>query len=152
MQTHHIGAFASGYKEAFWRPSVLTNVPEIIAMAFPILWLSRIGAGVRCLSHSTFVYCTGRQTGEPGRLDWGKAQTINKNHSGSTKKALPIKTENHLDAGSCFKKLLICIRMYCSITINWVATLPILLLNWLHDSHSVQLSFYWEHSVQHFSW
>lgn len=36
-------------------------VPEIVAMAFPILGLSWVRAGVRRLSHPTFIYCTQRQ-------------------------------------------------------------------------------------------
>ncbi len=47
-------------------------VPEIIAMAFSILWLSRIRAGVRRLSHTTFIYYTERQTG--GELGYNDAQ------------------------------------------------------------------------------
>lgn len=54
--------------------SCVQIVPEITAVAFSILWLSRVRAGVRRLSHTTFIYYTGRQTGgEPGaeRLEWG---------------------------------------------------------------------------------
>lgn len=54
----------------------LQIVPVIAAMAFSILWLSRVWAGVRRLSHTTFIYYTERQTGgepETDRLEWGKA-------------------------------------------------------------------------------
>lgn len=69
-------------------------VPEIIAMAFSILWLSWVRAGVRCLSHTTFIYYTERQTGwEPGadRLAWGKDKT-------NSKQTLPLKIAIHRDA------------------------------------------------------
>lgn len=33
-------------------------LPEVVAMAFSVLWLSRVGAGVWCLSYSTFIYYT----------------------------------------------------------------------------------------------
>lgn len=57
------------------------NVPEIIAVAFSILWLSRVGTGVRRLSHTPFIYYTERQTGgEPGAdgLQWGKDAAYSK--------------------------------------------------------------------------
>lgn len=57
------------------------NVPEIIAVAFSILWLSRVGTGVRRLSHTPFIYYTERQTGgEPGAdgLQWGKDEAYSK--------------------------------------------------------------------------
>ena len=38
-------------------------VPKVVAMAFSILWLSWVRAGVRCLSHTTFIYYTEKQTG-----------------------------------------------------------------------------------------
>lgn len=45
-------------------------VPEVIAMAFSILWLSWVWAGVRSLSHTAFIYYTERQTGgEPRKHD-----------------------------------------------------------------------------------
>ena len=56
-------------------------VPVIIAMAFSILWLSRVRAGVRRLSHTTFIYYTERQAGgEPGAdgLEWGTDKDYNK--------------------------------------------------------------------------
>lgn len=45
------------WKCQFWLGAVWP-LPEVVAMAFSILWLSGVGAGVRRLSHSTFIYYT----------------------------------------------------------------------------------------------
>lgn len=75
-------------------------LPEIIAMAFSILWLSWVRAGVRRLSHTTFIYYTKRQTGgEPGadKLERDTDQTYSK----ATLE--PLKTVIHLQIDvSCF--------------------------------------------------
>lgn len=41
----------------FWLGAVW-SLPEVIAVAFSVLWLSRVGAGVWRLSYSTFIYYT----------------------------------------------------------------------------------------------
>lgn len=48
-------------KRPIWLGAALT-LPEVVAMALSILRLSRVGAGVGCLSHSTFIYYTETRT------------------------------------------------------------------------------------------
>lgn len=44
-------------KSQLWLGAVW-SLPEVVAMAFSVLWLSRVGAGVWRLSYSTFIYYT----------------------------------------------------------------------------------------------
>lgn len=48
-------------KRLFWLGAAWT-LPEVVAVAFSILRLSRVGAGVGRLSHSTFIYYTETRT------------------------------------------------------------------------------------------